>query len=76
MRMSWVEAQDDWVVILSYYKCKRVYVDNLGPTGTGETLPKFWWNLYIYIYIKKNLPEIFQYIAKKNVEKSGPLQLV
>ena len=25
----------------------------------------------IYIYKKKNLPEIFQYIAKKNVEKFG-----
>ena len=28
----------------------------------------------IYIYKKKNLPEIFQYIAKKNVEKSWSLQ--
>ena len=77
MRMSWVEAQDDWVVILSskmwvIRSVNRVYVDNLGPTGTGETLSKFWWNLCIYIYIK--LPEIFQYIAKKNVEKSRPLQ--
>ena len=85
MRMSWVKAQDDWVVIFSYEmwvirSVNRVYVDNLGLTGTEETLPKFcwkfWWNLYIYIYKKKNLPEIFQYIAKKNVEKSWSLQLV
>ena len=76
MRMSWVEAQDDWVVILSYKmwvirNVNRVYVDNLEPTGTGETLPKFWWKFWwnLYIYIKKKLPEIFQYIAKKNVEK-------
>ena len=86
MRRSWVEAQDDWVVILSYKmwairSVNRVYVDNLGLTGTVETLPKFcwkfWWNLYIYIYIKKkNLPEIFQCIAKKDVGKSRLLQLV
>jgi len=74
MIMSWVETQDDWVVILSYEiwdirSVNRVYVDNLGPTSIGETLPKFWWILYITK--KKNLPENFQYIAKKNVEKSG-----
>jgi hypothetical protein len=77
MITSWVETQDDWVVILSYEmwairSVNRVYVDNLGPTSIGETLPKFWWNLYI----KKKLPENFQYIAKKNVEKSGLFQLV
>ena len=74
MITSWVETQDDWVVILSYEmwairSVNRVYVDNLGPTSIEETLPKFWWNLYI----KKQLPENFQYIAKKNVEKSGLL---
>ena len=77
MIMSWVVTQDDWVVILSYemwviISANRVYVDNLGPTSIGETLLKFWWNLYI----KKNLPENFQYITKKKVEKSGLLQLV
>ena len=62
MRRSWVEAQDDWVVILNYKmwairSVNRVYVDNLGLTGTEETLPKFcwkfWWDLYIYIKKKK-----------------------
>ena len=82
MRMSWVKAQDDWVVIFSYEmwvirSVNRVYVDNLGPTSIGETLPKFWWKFWWNLYIKKkNLPEIFQYIAKKNVEKSWSLQLV
>jgi len=47
MIMSWVVTQDDWVVILSYEmwdirSVNRVYVDNLGPTSIGETLPIFW----------------------------------
>ena len=47
MRMSWVETQDDWVVILSYEmwdirSVNKVYVDNLGPTSIRETLPKIW----------------------------------
>jgi hypothetical protein len=75
MIMNWVETRDDWVVIFSYEmwdirSVNRVYVDNLGPTSIGETLPNFWWNMY-----KKKLPENFQYIAKKNVEKSGLLHI-
>ena len=58
MRMSWVKAQDDWVVIFSYEmwvirSVNRVYVDNLGPTSIGETLPKFWWKFWWNLYIKK-----------------------
>ena len=56
-----------WVII----SVKRVYVDNLGPTGTGETLPKFWWKFWwnLYIYIKKNLPEIFPIYCEKEGRK-------
>ena len=80
MRRSWVEAQDDWVVILSYKmwairSVNRVYVDNLGLTGTEETLPKFcwkfWWNLYIYIYKKKIYLKFSNVSRKRMWENRG-----
>ena len=76
MRMSWVEAQDDWVVILSYKmwvirSVNRVYINNLGPTGTGETLPKFWWKFWwnLYIYIKKKITWNFPIYCEKECRK-------
>ena len=78
MRRSWVEAQDDWVVILSYKmwairSVNRVYVDNLGLTGTEETLPKFcwkfWWDLYIYIKKKKKFTWNFPMYREKGCGK-------
>jgi hypothetical protein len=59
MIMSWVETQDDWVVILSYEmwdirSVNKVYVDNLGPTSIGETAEILVEILVEPVYKKKN----------------------
>ena len=55
----------------------RVYVDNLGPTSIEETLLKFWWNLYIYIYIKKKITrKKFPMYREIGCGKSGLLHLL
>ena len=57
----------------------KVYVDNLRPTSIEETLLEFWWNLYIYIYIKKKKKitrKKFPMYREIGCGKSGLLQLV